>query len=141
MNKESKMIGTWEYWHPIEYKSKTLDLVSLADNKKGLTLTYYDYKNPKVKIIVNFSTPVLSYRNTTEENSMGTSFDLSKKYGPKFIIEGFFFRAKNSKYIQWLYEQNGGIYNLLDVTHYAFITTEEITEVLSLYPPKVTWVE
>lgn len=134
------MNESWKEWFPVEYSTITLNLLNLTDNNKGLTLIYYDYKNPKIRIIVNFYEPVLSYRNTEEASSIKTFFYLSKKYGQDFVTKGFAFKAKNSGYIQWLNTQNGGLYDLEDITHYAFITNEETTEILSLYPPKITLV-
>lgn len=93
-----------------------------------------------------FPNGALSYRYADEGDRLEMLAYLSKNhqnesfkkmysiYYPTFLIE-------DSDYLKWFYEESENSYNDDEVTHYIFLTSNDVIDVLSTYPPKVKEVE
>lgn len=89
----------------------------------------------KVKIVFKYS--VHAYRSTDESFRQKTIFELSNKYGEKFIAEWSLFKVRNSEYIQWLLEQSYEIIESESLIHFVFVALDSIFEVIAAYEPKI----
>lgn len=128
MNKDK-----WHKWIPIEDLPKSIYLHSLTDNNNGLTLIF-ENEDETIKIIVNFESSAISYRNTDETGLLSTIKHWHDNYD-KYFFKWPFHKSQNSSYIRWLEDERGYID---EIEHYAFITPNDIIEVLSIAPPDIT---
>jgi len=48
------------------------------------------------------------------------------------------YRAAGTLYIEWFNSQSYNIYKDFDLKHFVFMTPNDIVEVISIYPPKIT---
>jgi len=63
---------------------------------------------------------------------------LDQHYGGDFYSKWPLFKVKNSNYLKWFHKESNNIYELDTVEHYVFITSDDVVEILSKYPPKIT---
>ena len=61
---------------------------------------------------------------------------LSEK-GGDFFKGKLFFKVENSEFIKWFEEEKFGITDTCGLTHYAFITRNDIIDVLAVCEPEI----
>lgn len=127
----------WKKWEPIKNLPSEFYKISLIDDIDGLNL-HFEARSKKTRFKVFFDKGVLSYRNTDEGSLLQTIGFFTKKYGKEFLGKTSLFEIEGSSYIEWFLEESSGIYSKNEIKHYVFFTPNDIIEVLSLYPPKVT---
>jgi hypothetical protein len=128
----------WVQWKPIKGLPYQLYLEKLIHSKNRLFMEFKD-EDKKVTVHVLFEGSAISYRNADEGDRYRTIVFLSENYGDDFYTECPFFKVKYSSYIEWFRQESYSAYN--DVDHYAFITPNDIVDVLSTDAPKVSVIE
>lgn len=130
------MIEKWTKWEPVMDLPDKIFLEKLIDDKKGLTIEFND-ELETTEIIVNFENSVVSYRNSDEGKRLNTLEFLNEKYGKIFYSNWSFFKVNNSLYLKWLNDETYDMYTDYNIEHYVFLTSNDIVDVLSSYPPKI----
>ncbi len=120
-------------WEPIPNLSTVLYLVSVYDDIKTLTI----FLEPKIptghRLKVQFDSALL-YRKGDEGDLLKTVFarkDLGK--WPLLTVE-------NSELLNWFYAQQYNDPNPRNLTHYLFVTPNDLLDVLALHPPIAEWI-
>jgi hypothetical protein len=128
----------WIIWDSqIENFPDKIYLDNLTDNKDGLVLNFSNEDGDKtIKII--FEDSVMSYRNNDESYMLRTINYVSEVYGSSFMKKNSIFIVENSPYIEWFNSESYDIYKDYDLRHFVFMTPNDIVEVISTYPPKIT---
>ncbi len=49
--------------------------------------------------------------------------------------------VKNSTWLKWLHEESLTYYQDCDIAHYVIFTETDCMDILSEFPPEVTWVK
>ncbi|ASS89275.1 hypothetical protein ACTHHL_06005 [Aeribacillus composti] len=127
----------WKRWIPLDDIPSTIYNDMLLDGKDGVILEFSD-ENGEKKVVVNFKEGVLSYRNTDEGSLLETLNYLDQYYGTDFYSDWSLFKVKNSEYLKWFHKESCGIYESREVEHYVFLTSNDVIEILSIYPPSIT---
>lgn len=90
--------------------------------------------NSLPSLIINFDS-IISYRNTDESYLLKTLNE--RENFSKWPL----FKIKNSQYLVWFHEQTYDIYKkqLPEIIHYAFITPNDVVDVLAHHTPILIW--
>jgi hypothetical protein len=137
------MAEKWSVWKPITGIDKLLTttyLKCLIRDNDVLLLSFEIEEQGKL-INVSFNGYIHSYRSTDEGNRLKMLSEISDRYGEQFIKDWRFFKVDDSEYINWLNEQNFGVYVGMEILHFVFITNTDVIEVLSGYYPEVRIVD
>ncbi|MDX8366031.1 hypothetical protein [Cytobacillus sp. IB215665] len=129
-------MAVWERWVPVEGLPSKIYNSSLIDNKEGLTLTFID-EHDETEITMKFDVGVLSYSNTEEGSLIKMLSSLYNNYDERFYSEWSLFKLGDSEYLSWFLEENAGLYDTIKISHYVFLTPNDVIEVLSKYPPTI----
>ncbi|WP_214484769.1 hypothetical protein [Bacillus sp. SM2101] len=127
----------WERWMPMFDVSPNIYNESLSDSEEGFSLRFSD-ENGRNSFLVKFEVGVLSYTNTDKGTLILMLDYLHQKYEEPFYCEWSLFKVKKSNYLSKFLEESSGIYESSSVTHYVFLTSNDVIEVLSTYPPSFT---
>ena len=136
------MVDELIYWEPIKGLSKKYSLSLMVDftslimgSTHEFRLALFNSANPKKKTTVIFESSVRAYRvthvskwNKSNRSTRGDHID---------SLNWTFFKVKNSPYLQWIAENTGGVYPQEGYTHFSFITTNAIIDVLNFDEPIV----
>ena len=124
----------WIKWKPIERIPNTLYIEELKETRDGLTIVMTREDNILPSLIINFDT-IISYRNTDESYLLKTLNE--RENFNKWPL----FKIKNSQYLVWFHEQTYDIYKkqLPEIIHYAFITPNDVIDVLAIITPILKW--
>ncbi|MEP3279147.1 MAG: hypothetical protein ABJN26_25375 [Stappiaceae bacterium] len=104
-------------------------LHSLLDDTDGLHLVFVRSDEQKT-IKISFDT-YLSFRNADEGDRLKFLNEVEglEKW-PLYIVE-------NSEFLKWFHEQTYNIHQAVDIKHYAFITPDDIVEILARDAPVI----
>ncbi len=125
----------WEKWVPREGMPIPSDIKSVVLDDEGLVVTMAD-ETKKKKLTFSFEGTVYSYRFTDESCFLKTLHYLKENYDDDFVHGTTLYKVENSNYLESFKEESYGAYD--NVKHYVFYTADDVLEVLSPYPPKVT---
>lgn len=135
------MLEKWVKWMPVEGLSPKYYIESLSSGIcNGLIITMSaasaaNAAEKKVKVI--FEESVHAYRCTDESFRQSTLYDINKVYGTPFYSEWTFFKVVNSGYLQWLSTQSFNIVDTEPLTHFSFLATDVVIDVIAAYEPKI----
>lgn len=121
----------YEKWIPIKDIPETLVLFGLHDNYEGFRILLRDGKSSGV-LRIRFDS-FFAYRNTD-----AGYLTITKQERKKFV-EWPLFTIKNSRFLQWLHEENPDKQLNEKSIHYAIITPNNCIDVISSSLPKVEW--
>lgn len=116
-----------EQWNPVGDLKGPFYLMSLVDNKDGLSLRL-NGEGVDETIIIIFQNP-FSYKNADEGKLLKSLRDGK--------IRGGFFKFRQSEYIDWLHEETFNQWKKNELVHYAIYTPNDCIDILSLNEPVV----
>ena len=96
-----------------------------------------DHSDLKQKILIFFESSIHAYRSTDESFRLRTLDMLDKTYGSSFYTQWTFFKVQNSSYFLWLSEQSYKIAKEEHLTHFSFLASNSIVDVIAAYEPIV----
>ena len=120
-------------WKPMNGIPKTLYLIELKYDSKGLTLSLVEGNNMPVLII--FFDGDLSHRIADEGDLLKMVSEAERDKDAR----GTLYTVENSHYLKWFHEQSCGTRQKDNLVHYRIQTPNEIVDVLDLGTPKVMW--
>lgn len=135
------MQENWVQWNPLKGIVGKYDVDRVSMDERGLIIQLYSENNITKKVEVHFSYTLDAYRYTNDSFAFNICGDLSQKYGVDFYGTWSFFKVTNSRYLQWLSEQSCAYSNEFTFTHFSFIGTDSIVDILARYEPAVTFIE
>lgn len=128
----------WKKWTPeLENVPEKLYLKELKDNYDGLTLLFKLEKEDS-KYLKVFFDAALSYRNTDEGDLLKSMYCLS--HDESIESPRLFFTVENSQYLKWFHDESYNIRADEHITHYVFVTPDDVVDVLALDAPSFNWV-
>ena len=131
------MTEKWTRWEPIQGLSEKYYIDSVMDTVDGFTIFLSDAKDEEKKVKVFFKDSVDVYRSANESFRYQLIVELKEKYGSDFYGDWTFFKVENSSYVQWLLEQSAGIADGIMFTHFSFIASDSVLDILDPVEPKV----
>jgi len=127
----------WIKWEPTEGLAPLYYIDEIHDTMAGFTIKLSECNNEKNGITILFENGVESYRNADESFRLKLFPLLSKEEGIGLLGQWAFFKVENSEYIRWLSEESYKWFDALRTTHFAFITGNDVLDVVSTDEPKV----
>ena len=85
-----------------------------------------------------FDGEVLSFCCSDEGRRLKTINEIDKKYGTEFYKNQNYFIIENSRYVNKFNKETYNIYNNFKILHYVFLLSDDVIDILSTYPPRVS---
>lgn len=130
------MKENWQRWEPISGLVKKYYVESLSDKVNGFELLLSEANNSNI-LQVLFPDSVHAYRSSDESFRQTTLQYLDEQYGSEFYSEWTFFKVEDSEYMQWLVSQSYEILESELLTHFVFLASDSIVDVIAAYEPLI----
>lgn len=127
----------WKQWNPIEHCEGKYGIYRLCETKEGLELICR-HLGRNMRLL--FDQHVYAYTNTNETLTLQILDRIDTQYGLRFYSTWSFFIVENSNYIKRLSERARGVVDTCHLRHFAFITSDSMTDIISAHEPKVSWI-
>jgi len=130
-----------ERWEPVQIseidkKYGRAEYAKIIDDEHGLRIELVFENDSRVRFL--FETSVLAYNVCDEGRRLKTLNFFIEQYGlgmfgkyPVYIVE-------NSGYIKWFNEECYDAFSKYTISHYVFVTSTDIIDILTTYAPQVS---
>lgn len=131
----------WHKWEPsVSGLSKKYSIKSIEDIIGECNIYLYDNeKNDVVRVNFYESTDILRRTNTNYRSAELNR--LSTEYGESFFKEWTFFKISNSQYTRDLVEESYGMLDAAYCTHFVFVGSNCIVDVITDHEPKIEFIQ
>lgn len=109
-------------------------MIKVQQDYDGLKLLFDD---EKILIEVIFKNELLAFRSCDEGDRWKTVDSVLSEYGSDFFKGKLFFKVENSEFKEWFEKETFGVNNKSEFTHYAFVTPNDIFDVLAFGDPVI----
>lgn len=131
------MREVWKKWNPINDDFGKMYLEELIKTKGAMKiLLKSEEQNIALKFL--FDGEVLSFCCSDEGRRLKTINELDKKYGTDFYKNQSYFIKENSRYVNKFNKETYNIYNNFKILHYVFLLSDDVIDILSAFPPRVS---
>lgn len=131
------MQEVWKKWNPIDDDLGKMYLEELVKIKGTMNLLLRsEVRNIALKFL--FDGEILSFCCSDEGRRLKTINDLDQKYGTDFYTNQNYFIIENSEYVNKFNKETYDIYKNYQITHYVFLLSDDVIDILSAFPPSVT---
>lgn len=131
------MREVWKKWNPINDDFGKMYLEELIKTKGAMKiLLKSEEQNIALKFL--FDGEVLSFCCSDEGRRLKTINELDKKYGTDFYKNQSYFIVENSRYVNKFNKETYNIYNNFKILHYVFLLSDDVIDILSAFPPRVS---
>jgi hypothetical protein len=121
-------------WEPVEGIENEIWVEALHDDYEGLRILLKGSSESSGVLSISFP-QYYGYRNVDESyrDKLWQTGDFEER-------DWSLFKTTASEFIEWLFEQSGGVYSKEEMVHYVVKTGADVIEVVAnLTPPKVEW--
>lgn len=133
------MSEQWNQWEPIANSEGKYGIYRLCETKEGLELICrHEDLDRNMRLL--FDHHVYAYTDTNETLALQRFKAIDEQAGLISYAYWSFFTVENSHYIKRLSEQTCGQVDTYYLKHFAFITSDSMTDIISAYEPKVSWI-
>jgi hypothetical protein len=124
----------YNQWEPVEGVENEMWVEALHDDYEGLRILLKGHSESSGILSISFP-QYYGYRNFDE--SFRDKLWQQYNFEPR---DWSLFKTTSSEFIDWLFEESGGVYGKEDMVHYVIKTGADVIEVVAkLAPPKVEW--
>jgi len=124
----------WEKWIPDHLQSDDYELREITQTKDSVQICFV---GDRLLVTVIYEAEFLCMRSSDESDRWKTVDAVLHQKGGTFFKCWLTYKVYHSNFIKWFNEENYGAYSPDEVMHCAFVTPNDIVEVLSLSEPKV----
>ena len=124
----------WTAWNPVEIPEGKYELIRLEQNWDGLQLVFDD---ERYKVEVTYKEKFLAFRSCDEGDRWKTVSTVLADNDGKFFKNKLLFKVENSEYKKWFQSENYAKWDESDYEHHAFVTANDIIDVLAFGEPTV----
>ena len=126
----------WERWNSRELVADDYELKSLVQDWEGLTLVFL---GRKTEVTIVYHEQLLSFRSCDEGDRVeNPSTQYWRITAGTFSGAGWLYKVSESDYASWFSRETFGSTAVDKILHLAFVTANDIIDVLSLREPSVT---
>lgn len=125
----------WERWNSPESVADDYELKSLVQDWEGLTLVFL---GRKTEVTLVYREQLLSFRSCDEGDRWKTVDTALADHGKHFFRGWLAYKVSESDYASWFFRETFGSTTTDEILHLAFVTANDIIDVLSLREPTVT---
>lgn len=126
---------TWEKWSNNELVADDYELKSLVQDQEGLTLIFL---GRKTEVTIVYHEQLLSFRSCDESDRWRTVDNVLVDHGKHFFRNWLTYRVCESSYASWFAHETFDSTSVDEILHLAFVTPNDIIDVLSLREPSIT---
>lgn len=111
------------------------ELKSLVQDQEGLTLIFL---GRKTEVTIVYHEELLSFRSCDESDRWRTVDNVLADHGKHFFRNWLTYRVCESSYASWFAHETFDSTSVDEILHLAFVTPNDIIDVLSLREPSIT---
>lgn len=126
---------TWEKWCNKELVADDYELKNLVQNRDGLTLVFL---GRKTEVTITYKEQLVSFRSCDESDRWKTVDTVLADHGRFFFRNWLVYKVSESSYASWLADETFNSTTVDELIHLAFVTANDIIDVLSLREPTIT---
>lgn len=126
---------TWEKWCNKELVADDYELKNLVQNRDGLTLVFL---GRKTEVTITYKEQIVSFRSCDESDRWKTVDTVLADHGRLFFRNWLVYKVSESSYASWLADETFNSTTVDELLHLAFVTANDIIDVLSLREPTIT---
>src|SRR6266478_5318178 len=124
----------YKKWEPVAGIENEMWVDALHDDYEGLRILLKGSSESSGILSISFR-QYYGYRNFDE--SFRDKLWQQNNFEPR---DWSLFKTTSSHFIDWLFEESGGVYSKEEMVHYVIKTGADVIEVVAkLTPPKVEW--
>lgn len=128
------MSNEYKEWAPLQNLSGKIIIEKLEDSDEGLII-YLKFPLDSIhhgkSVQIKFDA-LIAYRNMDESYR-------AKTFNTVGGFKGNLYTVNLSSWLKWLHDESLGFYEDSKIEHYAIITEADCIDVLSEFPPEVSW--
>ena len=124
----------WEKWDNHELVADDYELESLVQDEEGLKLIFL---GRKTKVTIVYNEQILSFRSCDESDRWRTVDNVLADHGKNFFRNWLAYRVTASSYARWFADETFDSTTVGEILHLAFVTANDIIDVLSLREPSI----
>lgn len=125
----------WERWDNKERMADEYELKCLIQDREGLKLVFLGLKT---EVAVVYNEQLLSFRSCDEGDRWNTIANVLADHGKQFFHRGLVYKITASNYANWFSGETFESTKVDEILHLAFVTANDIIDVLSLEEPVIT---
>ena len=125
----------WERWNNHELAADDYELKSLVQSREGLTLVFL---GRKTEVTIVYREQLLSFCSCDESDRWKTVDTVLADHGKHFFRGWLAYKVSESSYAGWFAQETFDVTTVDEILHLAFVTANDIIDVLSLREPCVT---
>lgn len=125
----------WERWDNRELVPDDYELQCLTQDWDGLLLVFLGLET---EVTIVYREQLLSFRSCDEGDRWNTVANVLADHGGQFFRQGLVYKVSASDYARWFSGETFGTTKQEEILHLAFVTANDIIDVLSLKEPEVT---
>jgi hypothetical protein len=124
-----------EIWHCYDRAEVPNGRYELIDLRRDGASVHIVVDNEIHEITVSFDV-VIAFRMCDEGDRLKTIFEVAASKGDAFLPHSLICTVENSKFIDWLMDENYGVNDVL-IKHYAVVTANDILDFLATNDPTI----
>lgn len=125
----------WERWNSHDLVADDYELKSLVQDWEGLTLVFLGLKT---EVTIVYHEQFLSFRSCDESDRWKTVDTVLADHGKNFFRNWLVYKISESSYASWFAQETFDSTTVDEILHLAFVTANDVIDVLSLREPSIT---
>ena len=125
----------WERWDNKELAADAYELKYLIQDRDGLKLVFLGLET---EVTIVYNEQLLSFRSCDEGDRWNTIANVLADHGKQFFRQGLVYKVAESSYASWFAGETFNSTKVDEILHLAFVTANDIIDVLSFGGPAVT---
>lgn len=130
----NKVKEKWSIWMPDIIPVGDYELTELCQNRNGLKLIF---DNELIRVKVTYEAEILAFRSCDEGDRWRTIDSVLGINGGDFFKGRLLFKVDNSEFKNWFIQENFAMREECEFEHHAFITANDVIDVLALHEPQI----
>ena len=128
-------LEAWERWSSNNLTTDEYELKYLIQDKNGLRLVFLGLET---EVTIVYNEQVLSFRSCDEGDRWKTVSNVLADHDKYFFRNWLAFKVTESSYARWFASETFDSTRVDEILHLAFVTANDIIDVLSLGAPNIT---
>lgn len=124
----------WERWDNKDLVADAYELNHLIQDRDGLKLVFLGLET---EVVIVYNEQLLSFRSCDEGDRWNTIANVLADHGKHFFRQGLVYKVTESSYASWFAGETFNSTKVDEILHLAFVTANDIIEVLSLQEPAI----
>lgn len=124
----------WSIWTPSVIPVGNYELIKLQQDWNGMGLVFED---DNIRVEISYKEELLAFRSCDEGDRWRTVDEILREKGYDFLKNKLLFKVESSEFKEWYVKEGYHVRNMNEFEHHAFVTGNDIVDVLALTTPKI----